>query len=137
MGNRCDECGLPIAECNALADARQAVENSLLRDGYKPLEARNRARELIANERSEYSVRMGHQHAIDWKHVDRVEIAGKGVIYTGENPFGGFKHPDESPIGRLLIHNGILKRVIAVERHAVFRPLSKGERIGFMLEVVQ
>lgn len=43
----CEECGLPILECNALAAARRSVEQDLRRDGYRPLEARAAANRLI------------------------------------------------------------------------------------------
>jgi len=44
---KCDECGLPIVECSALAQGRFEVESFLKSKGYGSLDARDRALELI------------------------------------------------------------------------------------------
>jgi len=44
---RCEECGLPMVECSATANARHEVEQYLREHGYGGQEARSAAARLV------------------------------------------------------------------------------------------
>ena len=46
-GEKCEECGMPVAECTALAVGRNAAEQFLREKGMGGVEARNVATRLI------------------------------------------------------------------------------------------
>ena len=70
-----------------------------------------------------------------WVPLDVYYMASKNaLVFIGHNPFEDRHSPNDTVIGFKLWHDGELKRVKAVERQAVFRPLKQGDPIGFILE---
>jgi hypothetical protein len=51
VSQRCDQCGLPLVECNAVTLARKHAEEYLRENGYTGLEARVRSEALIPEPR--------------------------------------------------------------------------------------
>ena len=67
---RCEQCGLPIVECSALAIGRMEIEKWLRDEGYSPLRAKERAAALTCTppidvEAVARALEAGLEYAID------------------------------------------------------------------------
>lgn len=68
--NICEECGLPMVECSAIASARRRCEEYLREAGYAPLLARQKSEILVPDPKTrtdivmvDASLKLGRQGA--------------------------------------------------------------------------
>jgi len=67
---------------------------------------------------------------------EKFEIARRGTIYSGPCPFSDLVDRNISPIGRILIVDGMLKKIQGMETFMKLPGPKLGEGVGILFEDV-